>query len=182
MEQLLNYGTVECCGWWRPAICQCMPPVSSWRQLVRLLMFKRIRDQSIKMGQLVELFKQREVQSTGVYCDSITLVPLWSCQELLAVMKSLSVESAAAPDIQKGEYACKCSSGGYFEAGVIGSPARIKTLHLLLSFVLLLVLFFCYFYRHFTKNNIYIYFDFKRLALLNRGPIKKTNKNKTFIF
>lgn len=45
---------------WRPAICQCMPPVSSCGQLVRLLMFNRVRDQSIKMGQLVELFKRGE--------------------------------------------------------------------------------------------------------------------------
>lgn len=58
IEYLLNYGTVECCGWWRQAICQCVPPVSNWRQLVRLLMLDRVRDQSIKMGQLVELFKR----------------------------------------------------------------------------------------------------------------------------
>lgn len=58
MEELLNYGTVEWCRWWRPTTCLDTPPASSWRQLGRSLMLKQIRSQSITMGSLVELLKQ----------------------------------------------------------------------------------------------------------------------------
>lgn len=160
----------------------CVPPVCSRGQLVRLLMFNRVRDQSIKMGQLVELFKRGE--KNKVYCDSITLVPIMDLSGTVSRYKiTLSMESVAPPDIEKVEV----QHSRLFWRGcfLIESLRRstlavlnrgIKTLFLLLFLFLLLGFFFglCNGAMLPFWPALYwkIDFDIKRPAWLNGGHVE----------
>lgn len=89
MEQLLNYETVEYCDEWHPAICYRAAPLSSQGQLVRLLMFNRVRDQSIKPCNLFGCLSRSQNNKRNFIVSLSLRRPLGVCQELLVGMKSL---------------------------------------------------------------------------------------------